>query len=113
MSYYSLCSAHKSNKYLVNGTATASKIIIFTTIINPKPWNTSDHTNAIINPIKPELTLPSKIGAHDLSYAVMIADLKFIPRPSSSFSLSRIKILLSTHIPILRIIAAIPDSDNA
>ena len=73
----------------------------------------SDPTNAIINPISPVLTLPSNIGARDLSYAVSIAGISLRPWLRSSLSLSSIKILLSTHIPILRIIAAIPDNDSA
>jgi hypothetical protein len=82
-------------------------------IINPKPWKMSDPTNAITKPISHVATLPSKIGAHDLSYAVRIAGTSLSPRPISSWSLSKIKILLSTPIPIVRMIAAIPDRDSA
>lgn len=68
--------------------------------------------NSTIN-ISKVVTLPSNIAARLLSYAVSTADNQDLPVLSSSFNLSKIRILASIPIPNERIIAAIPLKENA
>lgn|GEM_PF-6371404 len=59
------------------------------------------------------VTLPSSIADRLLVYAVSTADNRDLPHFNSSLSLSKIKIVASTPIPMERIIAAIPLNENA
>jgi hypothetical protein len=87
-------------------------MIVERTIAIPNPWKMSLQIIAIINQINHDEIFPSRIGAHDLWYASFRAKSNFLCT-SSSFNLSKIRILESTHIQMLRIIAAIFERDNA
>ena len=81
--------------------------------IDPNPLNIFVPIENITNARIPVLICPSLIAGQLLCCASSIDPTILLPAWSSSRNLSKIKIFASTHIPIAKIITAIPLSDNA
>ena len=102
-----------SNSSLISGVITNNMRRTLMIIIDPNHLKIFTHKVNSNNAINHVLKLPSLIADRLLSYAVSIADFIDLPPISSSLTLSYIKTLASTPIPIERIIAAIALSDMA
>lgn len=102
-----------SNNSLISGVITNKIRRTLMIIIDPNHLKIFTHKVNSNNAINHVLKLPSLIADRLLSYAVSIADLIDLPPISSSLTLSYIKTLASTPIPIERMIAAIALNDIA
>ena len=98
---------------MINGTLRARVRIAVKTIIYPNPLNILIPKAKSKTQIRSVEICPSLIADRLLCSAALMADVKDFPSCTSSFILSKIRMLASTAIPIERIIAAIPLSESA
>lgn len=98
---------------MINGTLRARVRIAVKTIIYPNPLNILIPKAKSKTQIRSVEICPSLIADRLLFSAALIAEVSDFPSCTSSFILSKMRMLASTAIPIERMIAAIPLRESA